>query len=113
MLVKTPEFNKRFIGDLSEIIIGSKMYKEILSKEASVGMDYNYFLEKKGLFKNVSFVGSYPGKQYNEIISDIDVVQTVVINNNFTLRLQQIIAQLRNPASSFKFIRFYCGLKRK
>ena len=109
MLIKTPEFNKRFINDLSKIIFESKLYYEILKRDANIIPDYNYFFENKKLFNNVNFVGSFPGKKYNEIISDIDVVQIVKINNNFILRLQQIIKTIKTPGSNFKFIRFYCG----
>ena len=75
MLIKTPEFNKRFINDLSEIIFGSKMYNEILSKKANGIPDYNFLLEMKGVFNNVNFVGSFPGKKYNEIMKKLIFIQ--------------------------------------
>ena len=108
MLIKTPEFNEKFVKDLSTLIFNSKMYMDVLN-ENSWKKDYNYFLETKNLFKNVNFIGSYPGKKYNEPISDIDVVQNVYINEKSINRFQQIIKKM--SLSNFKFIRFYCGIK--
>lgn len=108
MPIKTREFNIKFINDIQQIIFESKKYREELSK-IHPGLDPNYIIETKGLFENVTFIGSYAKKKYGDVISDIDIRQKVkYINENLISRLRQIISNLRS-SSTIKFIRFYCG----
>lgn len=108
MPIKTREFNIKFINDVQQIIFESKKYREGLSR-IHPGRDPNYIIETKGLFENVTFIGSYAKKKYGDVISDIDIRQKVkYINENLISRLRQIISNLRS-SSTIKFIRFYCG----
>jgi hypothetical protein len=108
MPIKTREFNIKFINDVQQIIFESKKYREGLSR-VHPDRDPNYIIETKGLFENVTFIGSYAKKKYGDVISDIDIRQKVkYINENLISRLRQIISNLRS-SSTIKFIRFYCG----
>ena len=61
MPIKTREFNIKFINDVQQIIFESKKYREGLSR-VHPDRDPNYIIETKGLFENVTFIGSYAKK---------------------------------------------------
>lgn len=103
MLIKTQHFNKKFLTDLSNVVIFSKQYREDLKKnEADLDVGY-----KKQISQNVKFVGSYTNKKYGDYITDIDVIQFVNWGENVVTRLSQIMQNL--DRTNFIFVRFYCG----
>lgn len=113
MLIKTPEFNTQFLNDLSQIIF-NRDYKQLLDKKlqtVQTSSELNNLIEKKRVFKDLNFVGSFISKKYNEIISDIDIIQYTAFNNYNYKRLSEIISNTSKEGSNIRFIRFYCGVK--
>jgi hypothetical protein len=111
MLIKTPEFIEKFLKDLSQIIFRSKDYKEQLENKLKTvkTSDLNNLILQKRVFSNINFVGSFPTKKYEEILSDIDFIQYI---RTFTTDNIKRISQIINQSSNFRFIRFYCGIKK-
>jgi hypothetical protein len=103
MLIKTPQFNKKFLTDLASIVVFSKEYRDEL-KRSQDNLEVGY---KNQISKKVKFVGSYTTKKYGDYLTDIDVVQLVYWDEKVVTRLSQIMQNLDN--SNFIFIRFYCG----
>jgi hypothetical protein len=127
MLIKTPEFLKQFLTDLQEIVILSKKYRDFLTtlyteaethskkkglieNSTKYNEEYARYLNENmnGDFRPITFLGSFPRKDFGSIISDIDLYQYLdkFPADNIQKRLAQI---LMNPSSKFSFIRFYCG----
>lgn len=113
MLIKTPEFVEKFLYDLRSILFFSKSYDIQLQnelKEVKNSIDLNNLLLEKGKFQSINFVGSFPTKGYNEIISDIDLKQKV---RNFTADNIGSLVHMIMKKSCFRFMRFYCGIKKE
>lgn len=105
MLIKTKEFHRQFLKDLSDVLLFSKKYKTDLYQMG------NKIYDLKPLFiGGISIFGSYPIKPYGDIITDIDVFQSInAVEDRFILRIQEIFLELKRSRSNFSFIRFYAG----
>lgn len=114
MLIKTPEFNIKFLNDLAEIIFNNRDYTQLLKiklETVQTSSELNNLIKDKRVFKDLNFVGSFISKKYDEIISDIDIIQYIRYNNYNYKRLSEIISNTSKEGSNIRFIRFYCGLK--
>jgi hypothetical protein len=105
MLIKTVEFNERFIKDVSDIAIYKRKYVEDLSKVSKERLQNIGFGNQ--ITKNVIFVGSYFGKPFGSIISDIDMAQFINFDEKIVFRISDIMKNLHR--TNFIFVRFYCG----
>lgn len=111
MLIKTPEFVRKFVNDLQDITVFSKLYRDELyhfNRLSDREIEFIGFRNQK--FSKLKFVGSFPDKKYGSIISDIDVVQPVYFNEGLINRFSQILSRLEG--SNFIFVRLYCGLRK-
>jgi hypothetical protein len=106
MLIKTPEFHKKFLQDVFNIAIVSRKYWD----ELNSFMMKNPTLQIKPQgqpFANIKFVGSYITKSYGKTITDIDLIQIFEFNEILVRRLGEILKNLSK--TNFTFVRFYCG----
>lgn len=105
MLIKTIQFHNQFLRDVSLIAIYKKKYLEDLSKVPKEKLETVGYGNQ--INKNLIFVGSYFGKQFGNIISDIDIIQYVNFDEKLVLRISDIIQNI--DKTNFIFVRFYCG----
>ena len=83
MIIKTPEFAKKFNRDLSWIVINKN--------------------------RPLKFKGSYILKNYGDIITDIDIDCMVKFNNKLLNILVNIINKTQNPQNPFTFLQLNLG----
>jgi hypothetical protein len=108
IITKTEQFHKKFLYDLSNIVIFKKEYLESIKK-----WDREKKLKTIG-FRNqqtrsVKFLGSYFNKEFGRSVTDIDVRQILdtVSDERLYKRIPEMFKNLDN--TNFIFVRFYCG----
>lgn len=108
IITKTEEFHKKFLYDLSSLVMFKKEYLESIKQ----------YDEEKKLFtvgygnqpaRSVKFFGSYFDKKSGQPVTDIDVILLIsnVKDERFYLRLREVLSNLNR--TNFRFVRFYCG----
>lgn len=108
IITKTEEFHKKFLYDLSSLVMFKKEYLESIKK----------YDDEKKLFtigygnqpaRSVKFFGSYFDKKTGQPVTDIDVILLIsnVKDERFYLRLREVLSNLNR--TNFRFVRFYCG----
>lgn len=106
IIVKTEEFNRKFLYDLADLTIVKNEYLNSIKKFDSEGRLLNIGYGRQPS-KNVKFVGSYTEKNIGNYITDIDVNIIVSLNDHFFDRLKNILENL--DKTPFVFTTFYYG----
>ena len=136
MIIKSIDFVKKFMSDITLILVYTKGFSEIrrkffekvqcISKKDNIPYEFvlNQELDNRDNFKNTSnkskslpvfnFVGSFATKDFGKILSDIDLNQKPNLKSpGVLIRIKDIIDKT-NPSTKsanmpFSFIRFYLG----
>lgn len=108
LLVKTPEFHRKFLYDLGLIAVFSREYFDAIRRWDNENK-LDIIGSGKQPSKTIKFFGSYFNKAYGKNITDIDVIQLIdsVTDERFYMRFRQILSTL--DSTPFSYIRFYCG----
>jgi hypothetical protein len=106
IIVKTEEFNRKFLYDLADLTIVQNEYLNSIKKFDSEGRLLNIGYGRQPS-RNVKFVGSYTEKNIGNYITDIDVNIIVSLNDHFFDRLKNILENI--DKTPFIFTNFYYG----
>jgi len=108
IIIKTEEFNKRFLYDLAALTVFKNEYLESIARWDREGKLLSIGYGKQPS-KSVKFFGSYFDKKVGNPITDVDVILLIdsVKDQRFYMRLNDILKNLNK--TRFTFVRFYCG----
>lgn len=115
MLYKTAHFHQSFMNDLIQIVFTShekfrNQLADLKSKDPALYVGFRKDPKTRRTtrpFTGLIFVGSYPDKQENDLITDIDISQVVTFDNKLIQKMQVLFYNL--DRSNFMFLRLYCG----